>query len=130
MIRNPLSSFFLVVVFLGLAACEKAAEPVAAIDEAGIDVVAELAALYHEYDEEILALNPIFATFRGDHRFNDQWFPHDPLSDEYAAASLDINKRYLARLLVYDPENLEDQDDVQKVYTNFDVPESLMDEMG
>jgi len=26
-------------------------------------------------------------------------------------------------------ENLEDHDDVQKVYTNFDIPESLMNEM-
>ena len=131
MIRNPLSSFFLVVVFLGLAACEKAAEPVAAIDEAGIDVVAELAALYHEYDEELLALNPIFATFRGDHRFNDQWFPHDPLSDEYAAASLDINKRYLARLLEYDPENLEDQDRLNYDIFKFDRENAIeRDEQG
>ena len=35
-----------------------------------------------------------------------------------------------ARKLLNFMENLEDHDDVQKVYTNFDVPESLMNEIG
>jgi len=35
-----------------------------------------------------------------------------------------------ARKLLNFMENLEDHDDVQKVYTNFDIPESLMKEMG
>ncbi len=34
-----------------------------------------------------------------------------------------------ARKLLNFMENLEDHDDVQKVYTNFDIPESLMSEM-
>ena len=34
-----------------------------------------------------------------------------------------------ARKLLNFMENLEDHDDVQKVYTNFDIPESLMNEM-
>ncbi|MCK5113580.1 MAG: YebC/PmpR family DNA-binding transcriptional regulator [Phycisphaerae bacterium] len=35
-----------------------------------------------------------------------------------------------ARKLLNFMENLEDHDDVQKVYTNFDIPESLMNEMN
>ena len=35
-----------------------------------------------------------------------------------------------ARKLLNFMENLEDHDDVQKVYTNFDIPESLMNEIG
>ena len=73
MIRVFVSRAFLLLAVLGLAACEKASEPVEIVEEDAVDVVAQLNALYHEYDEENLALNPIFATFRGDHRFNDQW---------------------------------------------------------
>jgi uncharacterized protein (DUF885 family) len=107
MIRASIIRVFVLVAALNLVACEKASEPV---EEAVIDVAAQLDALYHEHDEENLALNPVFATFRGDHRFDDQWFPHDPLSDEYAAAALDMDQRYLARLLEFDPSTLEGQD--------------------
>ena len=102
---------------LGFAACERHAEQA---EEAAIDVVAELNALYHEYDEEFMALNPIFATFRGDHRFNDQWAPHDFLSDEYAAAMYDLHKRYLAKLLEYDPDTLSGQDRLNYDIFKFD----------
>ena len=105
---------------LGVAACEQATEPAAPNAEPEVDVVSELNQLYHEYDEENLALNPIFATFRGDHRFNDQWFPHDPLSDEYAAASLDMHKRYLAHLLEFDPQPLDGQDRLNYDIFKFD----------
>jgi len=120
MIRISVSRVFLFLAVLGLAACEKSSEPVETVEETAIDVVAELNALYHEYDEENLALNPIFATFRGDHRFNDQWFPHDPLSDEYSAASLDIHKRYLAALDAFDPSTLEGQDRLNYDIFKFD----------
>ena len=98
----------LCVVFFTLAACSKEPMPEEANDN--IDVAAALAGLYAEYDEEYLALNPIMATFRGDNRFNDQWGPYDALSDEYAAASLDLHKRYLAKLTDFDTSSLEDQD--------------------
>jgi uncharacterized protein (DUF885 family) len=120
MIRAPLFRLSLIVIAFGIAACEKAGEPAESIAEPEVDVVSELNQLYHEYDEENLALNPIFATFRGDHRFNDQWFPHDPLSDEYAAASLDIHKRYLARLLEFDPQALDGQDRLNYDIFKFD----------
>jgi uncharacterized protein (DUF885 family) len=97
----------LITAALGFAACERSAEP---IDEPDVDIVGELNQLYHEFDEELLALNPIFATFRGDHRFNDQWGPHDFLSDEYAEAMYELHTRYLARLNEYDMQLLDGQD--------------------
>jgi uncharacterized protein (DUF885 family) len=110
MLRKSLFFIVLFVVALGLFGCERAPEPVAAVAEPSVDIVAELDQLYHEYDEELLALNPIFATFRGDHRFNDQWGPYDFLSDEYAEAMYDLQQRYLARLVEYDPATLQGQD--------------------
>ena len=72
MIRRSFIQLHLGVALLVIAACEKAPEPQAAGEEPAVEVAAELEVLYHEFDEEFLALNPIFATFRGDHRFNDQ----------------------------------------------------------
>jgi len=120
MIRTSVSRVFLLLVVLGLSACEKASEPVEIVEDAAVDVVAQLTALYHEYDEENLALNPIFATFRGDHRFNDQWGQHDFLSDEYAEAMYDLHKRYLASLRAYDPEVLTGQDRLNYDIFQFD----------
>ena len=107
MIRALFTRAFLLVTVFSLAGCEKASEPTEA---AVVDVAAQLDSLYAEYDEEFLALNPVFATFRGDNRFNDQWFPHDPLSDEYAAASQDLQQRFLTRLKEIDPSGLDVQD--------------------
>ncbi len=107
MIRASFGYVCVTIVLAALTACERAGEPV---EEAVTDTAAELNELYHEYDEELLALNPVFATFRGDHRFNDQWFPHDPLTDDYAAKMLDLNKRYLDRLNGIDPSELGVQD--------------------
>jgi len=95
-----------VIAFLFLAACEQASETTDVMTD---DAATQLKQLYVDYDEEYLALNPLFATFRGDNRFNDQWFPHDPLSDEYAAAALDISQRYLARLQEIDATELDVQ---------------------
>lgn len=120
MIRKPVIQFHLMAALLVMAACEKAPEPEAALEESSAEIVTELEALYHEYDEELLALNPIYATFRGDHRFNDQWGPYDFLSDEYAEAMYDLNKRYLARLVGYDPETLEGQDRLNYDIFRFD----------
>jgi len=111
---------FLVVMVFGFTACERNDEPAEPAAVAEVDVVAELNQLYHEYDEEMLALNPIAATFRGDHRFNDTFGPYDFLSDEYAEAMNDLDKRYLARLLEYDPETIAGQDRLSYEIFQFD----------
>ncbi len=102
----------IVALILGLAACSKSEEPLAPVDEAAAlaEKVAGINALYTEFDEEFLALNPIFATFRGDYRYNDQWGQYDFLSDEYADVMYDLHKRYLERLVAIDPAGLDDQD--------------------
>lgn len=102
----------LAAVLLGLTACSKTEEPAAPVDDAAAleARVAEINALYVEYDEEFLVLNPIFATFRGDNRYNDQWGPYDFLSDEYSEAMYDLHKRYLERIVAIDPEGLNEQD--------------------
>lgn len=101
----------LIVAFFVLAACERAVEPqTGSSNAAQNDVAAKLDALYAEYDEDMLRLRPFAATFRGDNRYNDRWYPLDPLSDEYARAVYDLNQRYLARLVEIDPAGLGDQD--------------------
>jgi len=98
---------FGILVVLVLAGCQQANEPAKV---AAVDAAEQLTQLYADYDEEYLALNPLFATFRGDNRFNDQWFPHDPLSDEYAAAALELDTRYLAQIREIDVADLGVQD--------------------
>jgi uncharacterized protein (DUF885 family) len=67
-----------------------------------------LSAMFAEYDEGFLELNPISATFRGDHRYDDVFV--NSLSDEYATQMRSLNERYLERLSEFDPESLDPQD--------------------
>lgn len=99
----------MLLIVAGMAACGNNDAPAPTTDP-DVDIVAELNQLYHEFDEENLALNPLFATFRGDHRFNDTFGPYDPLSDEYAEAMHDLHTRYLAQLNEYDSDRLDGQD--------------------
>lgn len=67
-----------------------------------------LNALVEEYYEEFLVLNPIFATFNGDHRYDDR-FPIS-ISPEHMAQSQEMEKRYLEKIDAVDPETLQGQD--------------------
>jgi uncharacterized protein (DUF885 family) len=67
-----------------------------------------LNAVFAEYDEEFLELNPISATFRGDHRYDDRFV--NSLTDEYATQMRSLQERYLDRLGEFDPEDLGPQD--------------------
>ena len=110
MTRAILSRLMLSAVILGLAACQPNAEAPATTAALDVDAVAQLNTLYAEYDEAFLEMNPIFATFRGDNRFNDDWGPYDGLSDEYAEAYLAMDKEYLERLLAIGSASLSGQD--------------------
>lgn len=68
----------------------------------------DLHAMFAEYDEEFLALNPITATFRGDHRFDDRFV--NSLSDDYQQATRSLVERYTERLRAFDPATLDEQD--------------------
>ena len=97
----------------GRDSTDAAGEPAAETDRpaaeaAGEDTAAELDAVFAEYQEEYLQMNPVMATFLGDNRYNDQWFPLDPLSDEYLEADYRMNQRYLARITEIDPEGLDE----------------------
>ena len=81
-------------------------ESVAQVD----DAAAALNALYAEFDDEFLRDNPVFATFRGDMRFNDQWFPDDILSDEYLEKAYQRDRSYLERIKAIDPGGLSEAD--------------------
>jgi len=70
-------------------------------------LAAELEAIYEEYFEEGLKLNPIQATFIGDTRYNDQ-LPNF-LSAEFRQQQHDYTKKYLDRLKAIDPSVLEGQ---------------------
>ena len=94
----------LLLAFIFLAACSQQDEPVA-----DFDPVAELNAIYDEYNEKNLELNPVLATFRGDARYNDQW-GIDTLSDEYLEASLAMHQQFYDRAMAIDPEQLSGQD--------------------
>jgi uncharacterized protein (DUF885 family) len=69
---------------------------------------AELERRVEAYFEEYLELNPTAATDIGDHRYGDR-LEMTP-SPEYAAASLALEKRYLAAVRAIDPARLDDEE--------------------
>jgi uncharacterized protein (DUF885 family) len=68
----------------------------------------QLNALFEQYFEEYLKLNPLVATYIGDHRYNDQ-LPNF-ISPEYRARQHDMNERYLAAIRRFDPATLSGED--------------------
>ncbi|MEM8681780.1 MAG: DUF885 domain-containing protein [Pseudomonadota bacterium] len=90
-----------------LAACSQSEEP--AVEVAEPDTAARLDAIYAEYNEDNLKLNPVIATFRGDTRYNDQW-GIDSLSDAYLEADLAMHRKYYDQVTAIDPEVLSGQD--------------------
>lgn len=69
---------------------------------------ARLEALYEQYWEEYLELNPLAATFQGDNRYNDR-LPNT-LSAEYRRKWQEFNERWLKQVESVGPEGLEGQD--------------------
>ncbi|NNJ72584.1 MAG: DUF885 domain-containing protein, partial [Enterobacterales bacterium] len=59
------------------------------------DEAAKLQQLFTDFDEQYLALNPMFATFRGDNRFNDQL--GDSLSENYNQQMHELDVNFLAQ---------------------------------
>ncbi len=104
---HAVRSFTLFATLFLLAACSQQDEPVA--DVAEVDIATQLDEIYAEYNEDVLALNPILATFRGDARYNDQW-GIDTLSDEYLAADLAMHRKYYDRVTAIDPDSLAGQE--------------------
>ena len=107
----------LVSVTFALAGCgdRPAPEPAASAPAASTapaaparDVSAELAAIYEDYWQENLKLNPIQATFLGDKRYNAE-LPNF-LSQEHRDRQRELAQRYLDQVRAFDPETLTGQD--------------------
>ena len=94
-----------------IAACSKeqpAVEPAAEAPAAAADPAETLAALFDEFFERGLEMNPVRASSIGDYRFNDQYA--NSLGPEHREKSRKMDEEFLARLLEIDREQLSRQD--------------------
>jgi len=103
---------------LALAGCDFAPEPAARAEEQPSALAAPLRAanadaarLYRvveTYFDQYLALNPIYATALGDHRFDDRFGDYASMS--WMADSLGIEQESLEKLQAVDPRRLAEAD--------------------
>lgn len=112
--------FLLMLALVLTSACSKkepaapAAEPTASVaaqspqQPVAADASARLTEIVEEYFDELLALNPVYATFIGDNRFNDRLT--NTIGTEYRAASRALEEKYLALIDALDASSLEAQD--------------------
>ena len=103
----------ILVAVLALFGCaqenDHSAAATPATGEAGpVDNAALLDELVEAYFEDILELNPLYATFIGDNRYNDRLA--NSLSPEYRETSRVLERKYLAALLAIDNGDLGGQD--------------------
>ncbi len=92
---------------LFLASCSSD-QPPADPEADAVDAPAALTALFDEYFERGLELNPVRATAIGDYRYNDKFA--NSLSPEYRETERKMDEEFLARLLEIDREQLSRQD--------------------
>jgi len=102
-----------VVLCAGLAACASpppaAERPAPAVaPTAPADPGQALNALFERYFEDVLRLNPLLATYIGDHRYDDR-LPNS-IGAEYRAEVKALNERYLAEARGFDPATLSPAD--------------------
>jgi uncharacterized protein (DUF885 family) len=106
-----------------LAACGGTEDPAAPTEIETADAAAELHALFDEHFQRGLELNPLQATFIGDHRYNDR-LAHF-FSEEFRAAAEAMDREFLERLLRIDREQLGYQDQLSYDIFRLDREESL-----
>ena len=97
---------FVVAVFLVAGCGNSDDQPVA--DTTTVDPSELLSTIFADYFERNLEMNPVNATFIGDHRFDDRLANSN--SPEYLAAEEAMDKEFLGRLLDIDREKLSYQD--------------------
>ncbi|KAA2286285.1 DUF885 domain-containing protein [Arenimonas fontis] len=100
-----------IALALTLAACQPTGEappPDAAAQVRPAERAAQLQQLYADFWEASLALNPLQATFVGDHRYDDR-LP-DFFSAEYRARSEAFNREWLEKARAIGSEGLQGQD--------------------
>ncbi len=84
------------------------ATPEVAVISPTLNLVEQLNAMYEEYFERNLELNPLRATFIGDDRWNDR-LPNS-LGSEHRAAQKTLWTQYLNKLRTFDISNVKGQD--------------------
>ncbi|GAA4866864.1 DUF885 domain-containing protein [Luteimonas vadosa] len=102
---------------------EPEARAAAPVQQAKAD---RLDALYEQYWEEVLALNPIQATFQGDPRYNDK-LP-DFMSAAFREKSHDFTVRWLEKIEAIGPDGLSGQDLISYQIFVDDAKQSLESE--
>jgi len=110
--------FLLLAGALALAGCDFAPEPPTRAEEQPSELAAPLRAsnaetiklyrIVETYFDQYLALNPIFATGLGDHRFDDRF--GDYASVSWVADSLGVEQESLEKLQAVDPRQLSGED--------------------
>jgi uncharacterized protein (DUF885 family) len=93
--------------FAGCGKEQPAVEP-AAESQVAAEPAETLQALFDEFFERGLEMNPVRASSIGDYRFNDQYV--NSLGPEYREASRQMDEEFLARLLEIDRDQLSRQD--------------------
>ncbi|TWI10628.1 DUF885 domain-containing protein [Aerolutibacter ruishenii] len=111
--RLPQLSLLTLALAATLAGCATTASPastatIPAQTVPAQDKASRLTALYEQYWEEQLKLNPLAATFQGDPRYNDQ-LPNF-YSPEYRAQARAFTERWLTSVESIGPEGLTGQD--------------------
>jgi len=128
------------LVLLALFGCEPAARDAAeaagtapAITETELAAAPELHRVFDEYFEARLVLNPLFATYIGDNRYNDRYVNN--ISPAWREAARALEQESLDRIGAIDPAGLEGQDllsyeifksDRKIALEAFDFPAHLM----
>jgi len=103
------------LVLLALFGCEpatrdapEAAGTAPATTETGPATASEMHRVFDEYFEAQLLLNPLFATYIGDNRYNDRYVNN--ISPAWREAARALEQKALDRIEAIDPAGLEDQD--------------------
>ena len=110
--------FQLVVIFSLVTACsDEASKSTTKVSQSKLDHEIRMTAeqtqqaadkIYTDYFEELKVINPVFATFLGDHQFNDKF--SEPISAESLARSLAFQQTYLDKINTINDQLLSGQD--------------------
>ena len=95
-------------LLLSAPAVASATSPTVAAVQTAEDKASQLNALYEQYWEQSLQLNPLRATFQGDPRYNDQ-LPNS-MSAEFREKSLHFTRDWLRKIEAVGAEGLTGQD--------------------
>jgi uncharacterized protein (DUF885 family) len=110
-VKRPLPSVVALCVVLSACASQSpapAASPVATEAVPAADAGPALHALFERFFEDTLRLNPLLATYIGDHRYDDQ-LPNS-LGPQFRAEVQALNARYLAEAQAIDVAQLSPAD--------------------